>query len=118
MSEQVDSFVFYRSILQAARSLQDDAATLRFLNMIFDYGFDGKMAEPERSAEYACFLASYKAIESALKRRKASVENGRKGGRPREQHDVADPEEPERYSVSDLACKAGYRQGYQGTDYE
>ena len=104
--EQVDSFVFYRSILEAAQCLPDDAATLRFLNMIFAYGFDGTLPEPERTPEYACFLASYRPIDRAKQRRKASIENGRKGGRPKGQHEEPEPDQD--YSVSDMARDAAF----------
>lgn len=82
MNEQRDSFVFYRTIFEAAEALPDDAAMLRFLRMVINFGLDQKMPENDRSPEYACFIASYKPIEKAYGRYRASVENGKKGGRP------------------------------------
>lgn len=78
-----DSFVFYRSMWDAADCMPNDVSKLHFLEMVFSFGFDGVMPEKERTPEYAAFLGSYKAIESACNRHDAAKANGEKGGRPR-----------------------------------
>lgn len=78
-----ESFVIYRSFREAADCLPDDKSRLKFWNMIFDFGFDGKMPEKEKSLEYGLFIASYKPIEKARNRYDAAVKNGKRGGRPK-----------------------------------
>lgn len=77
-----DSFVIYRTVLEAAESLPDDASKLRYLEMILAFGFDGIRPEKEKSSEYVAFIGAYKSIESACNRHDAATINGKKGGRP------------------------------------
>jgi len=77
-----DSFVIYRSIVEAAEYMPDNTSKLHFLEMILAFGFDGLQPEKEKSSEYAAFLGAYKSIESACNRHDAATENGKKGGRP------------------------------------
>jgi hypothetical protein len=85
-----NTFVFYRSMWEAAECMPNQKAKLRYYEMVFAFGFDGKIPEKEKTVEYATFIASYKAIESACNRHDAAVENGKKGGRPPKQNQVFD----------------------------
>lgn len=87
MNTPRDSFVIYRTIWDAVDCMPDATSKLHLLEMIFSFGFDGVMPEKEKTPEYATFLASYKAIESACNRHDAAKANGEKGGRPRKYED-------------------------------
>jgi hypothetical protein len=82
-----DSFVMYRSYIEAARKLPVDKQ-LSFYNWLIDFALDD--IEPDFSAEspemrFALDLAFgqiKESVSASIKRYKSSVENGKKGGNP------------------------------------
>lgn len=76
-----DSFVFYRSFYDILNKLPSDAEKVEFMNAICEYALNG--TETEKSLMCDIAFASVKPnIDAAKKRYAASVENGKKGGRP------------------------------------
>lgn len=78
-----DSFVMYETVIEAAKLLPNDNSFRRFIEMVAAYALDEVMPENDGSVEYGYFILCYKPIDKARKRYEASVENGKKGGRPK-----------------------------------
>ena len=76
-----DSFVFYKSFYEAVKKLPD-GFQLDFYNALTEYMFNDNIIEMPPVVE-AMFLLVKPAVESACRRYDASVENGKKGGRPK-----------------------------------
>lgn len=74
-----NSFVFYRSFREAVAELSPEQR-LEFYEAIIDYALDG--TEPELSP---LMNAMFKLAEPVLERNNTLYENGRKGGRPKNQ---------------------------------
>lgn len=78
--EQKESFVFYKSFIEAAEELPEERRW-NFIKGIAEYAFDGK--DPEFTGlEKMAFIIIRRSMDSSYKRYKASVENGKKGGNP------------------------------------
>lgn len=76
-----DSFVFYRSFYDIFNKLPSDAEKVELITAICEYALNG--TETEKSLMCDIAFASVKPnIDAARKRYNASVENGKKGGRP------------------------------------
>jgi hypothetical protein len=82
-----DSFVMYKSYIEAARKFPEDKQ-LAFYNWLIDFALDD--IEPDFSAETPemqfaldlVFGQIKESVSASIKRYKSSVENGRKGGNP------------------------------------
>lgn len=79
-----DSFVFYKSFYDAIQKIPEEFQ-LELYNAIFKYSLEG--IEPTNLSDIpqAMFTLIRPNIDSSQRRYTASVENGKKGGRPRKQ---------------------------------
>lgn len=75
-----ESFVFYRSYYEAINELPEEYK-LEVLNAIMEYNFNGTLPELSPVAK-AMFTLMKPNMDNAARRYNASVENGKKGGRP------------------------------------
>ena len=87
-----DSFVFYRSFYESTRRL-DKETQLEIYDAICEYSLNDKEAELSPVAE-AIFTLIKPNIDNATKRYNASVENGKKGGRPKKEKPNENLEKP------------------------
>lgn len=77
-----DSFVFYRSFAEVISMIPDAEQQIILLNALIEYGLNG--TEPDLQYPLsAMFKQMTLSIAGAQKRYQASVENGKKGGRPK-----------------------------------
>lgn len=74
-----DSFVFYRSFMDAIEQL-DDSQHLEVLRAIIEYALEGTM--PKKKGIASAILMSVKPV---IDKNNTSYENGKKGGRPKTQ---------------------------------
>ena len=97
-----DSFVIYRSYIETARKLPVDKQ-LSFYNWLIDFALDD--IEPDFSAESPemqfaldlVFGQIKESVSASLKRYEVCVENGKKGGAPRENKNAKkQPKQPEK----------------------
>ena len=81
-----DSFVFYKSFYEAIKNIPEEEQ-LKLYNAICEYSlFDIIPNLPDGIAK-AMFILMKPNIDNANARYKASVENGKRGGRPRKKQD-------------------------------
>lgn len=78
-----DSFVFYRSFYESIKNLDKDTQ-LEIYSAICEYSLNDEIGELSPVAT-AIFTLMKPNIDSATKRYNASVENGKKGGRPKKE---------------------------------
>jgi hypothetical protein len=78
-----DSFIFYRSFYESIRNLDKDIQ-IEIYNAICEYSLNDKNLELSPIAT-AIFTLIKPNIDNATKRYNASVENGKKGGRPKKE---------------------------------
>ena len=84
------SFVFYDGFYEAIQELETAEEKVELLDAICTYEFTGEI--PEMS--YACrvaFKVIKKSLDTANIRYLASVENGKKGGRPKKEENLTEP---------------------------
>ena len=84
------SFVFYDGFYEAIQELETAEEKVELLDAICTYEFTGEI--PEMS--YACrvaFKVIKKSLDTANNRYLASVENGKKGGRPKKEENLTEP---------------------------
>lgn len=84
------SFVFYDGFYEAIQELETAEEKVELLDAICTYEFTGEI--PEMS--YACrvaFKVIKKSLDTATIRYLASVENGKKGGRPKKEENLTEP---------------------------
>lgn len=86
-----DSFVFYRSFFESISNL-DSNIKLEIYDAICSYSLNGEVIELSPVAT-AIFTLIKPNIDNATKRYDASVENGKKGGRPRKNNNLEKPNE-------------------------
>lgn len=79
-----DSFVFYKSFYDAIQRIPEEFQ-LELYNAIFQYSLEGIEPTTLSDISYAMFTLIRPNIDSSQRRYSASVENGKKGGRPRKQ---------------------------------
>ena len=77
-----DSFVFYRSFAEVISMVPDAEDKITLLNALIEYGLNGTKPDLQYPLS-AMFKQMTSSIEGAQKRYQASVENGKKGGRPK-----------------------------------
>ncbi len=87
---QKDSFVFYKSFYNAIKKLPEEYQ-LEMYNAITYYCFEGKEPENLSGIAEAMFILMKPNIDNAEKRYNASVENGKKGGRPKKNENLKKP---------------------------
>ena len=76
-----DSFVFYKSFYDAIKKIPEEYQ-LELYNAILSYSLEGIEPNNLSSIAEAMFILIKPNIDSSQKRYEASVENGKKGGRP------------------------------------
>lgn len=82
-----DGFIFYRSFFESISAL-DDSMQLEVYQALVDYGLNGVMRDDLSPITKALLTAMIPTIDNANKRYIASVENGKKGGRPKKSKEV------------------------------
>ena len=90
-----DSMVFYRSFLASVRLLPKKHQ-LQFYNALFDYGFDG--AVPENLPGGAAAL--FNALKPQIDANNRKFENGKKGGRPKQNQTETKPKPNDNQSIT------------------
>lgn len=86
-----DSFIFYRSFYESIKNLDKDIQ-IEIYNAICEYSLNDKQMELSPIAN-AIFTLIKPNIDNATKRYNASVENGKKGGRPKKNENLKKPNE-------------------------
>jgi len=79
-----ESIVFYKSFFEAIQNIPQEEQ-LKLYNAIFSYSFTEIEPDIEEGIAKAMFILMKPNIDSANARYKASVENGKKGGRPKKE---------------------------------
>ena len=84
-----DSFVFYRSFYESIKNLDKDIQ-IEIYNAICEYSLNDEYLQLSPIAS-AIFTLIKPNIDNATKRYNASVENGKKGGRPKKNKNLEKP---------------------------
>lgn len=79
----IDSFIFFRSYFNSIEALHDDHAKAEVYRIICTYMFDGVIPETDSELALSIFYAHQFNLDNSKRRREASAENGKKGGRPK-----------------------------------
>lgn len=77
-----DSFVFYKSFYDAIKKVPEEYQ-LEIYNAILQYSLEGKEPANLSNIAEAMFILIKPNIDSSQRKYESSVENGKKGGRPR-----------------------------------
>ena len=88
--EKKDSFVFFRSFYEGILNLPKENQT-EILIAICEYSLNNKIPDDLSPVAKAMFTVIKPNIDNASKRYRASVENGKKGGRPRKNENLEKP---------------------------
>ena len=78
---EANGVIFYKSFYDAIKKIPKEYQ-LEIYNAIFEYSFTGKKPEELSDIAEAIFMLIKPNIDSSQKKYNASVENGKKGGRP------------------------------------
>lgn len=89
--EEKNSFVFFRSFYEAFNEIDDKDIKVEFIEAICKYCLDGEEYTFKSNVSKALFIAIKPTMNSANARYKASVENGKKGGRPKKNKNLEKP---------------------------
>lgn len=79
-----ESMIIYESAYKAINYLPDEKLQLEAYRGLMEYGFYGIVPESENPFVNMVFVQAIPSMRSAAERYDASVENGKKGGRPTE----------------------------------
>lgn len=79
-----ESIIIYESAYKAINYLPDEKLQLEAYKGLMEYGFYGIVPESENPFVNMVFVQAIPSMRSAAERYDASVENGKKGGRPTE----------------------------------
>ena len=82
-----DGFIFYRSFYDSINAL-DESMQLEVYQALAEYGLSGKIKDDLSPITKALLTAMIPTIDNANKRYVASVQNGKKGGRPKKNKEV------------------------------
>ena len=85
--QKKDGFIFYKSFYDSINAL-DESMQLEVYNALAEYGLTGEMGDDLSPIAKALLTAMIPTIDNANKRYVASVENGKKGGRPKKNKEV------------------------------
>lgn len=77
-----ESMIIYESAYKAINYLPDEKLQLEAFKGLMEYGFYGTVPESENPFVNMIFVQAIPSMRSAKERYDASVENGKKGGRP------------------------------------
>ena len=81
-----ESFVFYESVYKQVQRLENKLGAevaMSFLNAVMEFGLYGVMPEEEDDVWLYGFEQTITSIDRAKDRYEKSIENGKKGGRPK-----------------------------------
>ena len=79
----VDSIIVYRSFVNALRKIKDPTERCKAYDAMFDYGLDHIETELDDGAGIALEIIK-PLLDTQIKNRIARSENGKKGGRPKQ----------------------------------
>lgn len=85
--QKKDGFIFYKSFYDSINAL-DESMQLEVYQALAGYGLTGEMRDDLSPIAKALLTAMIPTIDNANKRYVASVENGKKGGRPKKDKEV------------------------------
>ena len=85
--QKKDGFIFYKSFYDSINAL-DESMQLEVYKALAEYGLTGEMRDDLSPITKALLTAMMPTIDNANKRYVASVENGKKGGRPKKNKEV------------------------------
>lgn len=85
--QKKDGFIFYKSFYDSINVL-DESMQLEVYKALAEYGLTGEMRDDLSPITKALLTAMIPTIDNANKRYVASVENGKKGGRPKKNKEV------------------------------
>lgn len=85
--QKKDGFIFYKSFYDSINAL-DESMQLEVYKALAEYGLTGEMSDDLSPITKALLTAMIPTIDNANKRYVASVENGKKGGRPKKNKEV------------------------------
>ena len=85
--QKKDGFIFYKSFYDSINAL-DESMQLEVYQALAGYGLTGEMKDDLSPIAKALLTAMIPTIDNANKRYVASVENGKKGGRPKKNKEV------------------------------
>lgn len=85
--QKKDGFIFYKSFYDSINAL-DESMQLEVYQALAEYGLTGEMRDDLSPITKALLTAMIPTIDNANKRYVASVENGKKGGRPKKTKEV------------------------------
>ena len=85
--QKKDGFIFYKSFYDSINAL-DESMQLEVYKALAEYGLTGEMGDDLSPIAKALLTAMIPTIDNANKRYVASVENGKKGGRPKKNKEV------------------------------
>lgn len=85
--QKKDGFIFYKSFYDSINAL-DESMQLEVYKALAEYGLTGEMGDDLSPIAKALLTAMIPTIDNANKRYAASVENGKKGGRPKKNKEV------------------------------
>ena len=85
--QKKDGFIFYKSFYDSINAL-DESRQLEVYKALAEYGLTGEMGDDLSPIAKALLTAMIPTIDNANKRYVASVENGKKGGRPKKNKEV------------------------------
>lgn len=94
MGEGKESFVFYKSFYDAIKRVPEECQ-LELYNAILSYSLEGKEVEKLSPIAEAMFILIKPNIDSSQRRYEASVNNGKKGGRPKKETQEEPNKNPE-----------------------
>lgn len=85
--QKKDGFIFYKSFYDSINAL-DESMQLEVYKALAEYGLTGEIGDDLSPIAKALLTAMIPTIDNANKRYVASVENGKKGGRPKKNKEV------------------------------
>lgn len=85
--QKKNGFIFYKSFYDSINAL-DESMQLEVYKALAEYGLTGEMGDDLSPIAKALLTAMIPTIDNANKRYVASVENGKKGGRPKKNKEV------------------------------
>ena len=85
--QKKDGFIFYKSFYDSINAL-DESMQLEVYQALTEYGLTGEIRDDLSPITKALLTAMIPTIDNANKRYVASVENGKKGGRPKKNKEV------------------------------
>ena len=85
--QKKDGFIFYKSFYDSINAL-DESMQLEVYKALAEYGLTGEMSDDLSPITKALLTAMIPTIDNANKRYVASVENWKKGGRPKKNKEV------------------------------